>query len=91
MGGGTRGNNIVDDVIKQVVQHGLRRVKLLRACRAGFINHNPDIADFLGVDYIKIVLPINVILKCFEDSVQFFPYFFRINHIDTTFHKIGPW
>ena len=66
----TWGNNIVDNVIEQVVQQGLRCVKLLRTCCAGFIHHDPDIADLLGVDYNKVVLPINVILKGFENGVQ---------------------
>ena len=76
---------IVDYVIKQVVQHGLRCVKLLRTCRSGFIGHDPDIADFLGVDYIKVVLLINIILKGFENGVQFFFRAFIIDHKNFSF------
>ncbi len=67
------------------IQHSLRRVKLFRSCRTGFVNHDPDVADFFGVNNVKIVLAINIILKGFENSIQFFLLLNCVDHKSLSF------
>lgn len=64
----------------QLNEEERERVQPFRARSAGWIDHDPCVADLLGVDNIKVVLSVDIAFKGFENGIQFFLHIFCVEH-----------
>ena len=76
-----RGENyVIDNLIEKNIQQSLRSVQDFRDIQylwrpaAEVLHLKADIAEFLRVDDIKVVVPANIIAKSFKDTINLIPH-----------------